>query len=521
MNSERIHSTRKILQLRSSFAMESMLILVIGVVSMFVVWHGRSSPLLLSLYSLPIVIAGLQVGSYRSGALALLAVLFGGLSIFLSHGLLWRPMLVDVLVFLVWAATLGLTAVVTGMLRDACLLAVDQLEEHHESERTTDSLTGIMNRKGLEEQLAKRGEPAQQQNRSLTLILIDVDNFKQFNDRFGHEAGDVVLAGIANVMRESARSSDVVARLGGEEFVIVAADLSEEVANDLAERIRVNVQSARFGFQSLSLKVTASFGIAHQLPLEDTSRLMQRADSALYHSKASGRNCCHLHDGLTCTRVGGSNERLASSEPSVGADSTANSFLEDTTGLPTREVFTSELRRRILESYRYKYPFCIAVIGLDGYRDALRSNVRAAKDLVSTIARLTASVLRESDLVAVCSEDSLCILLPFASETECLIPLRRLCQTASELQDTRYPTMSARISVGIAQYQPQIDICQEQFLDRAIDAKTSANQLGGNRMFIHDGQQSISVLPIAPLEKQPDSPPDPWDAQQSLVEIAE
>jgi diguanylate cyclase (GGDEF)-like protein len=152
----------------------------------------------------------------------------------------------------------------------------------------TDSLTGVGNRRRLDESLIAEVERSQRYHHSLCLLITDMDHFKDVNDHHGHALGDEVLKRFALLLREHCRQSDLVARFGGEEFVILLPDTSLENAVACAERIRQRLESqplvGRVG------RVTASFGVAMLAKQEDGADLMRRADQALYRSKKEGRN---------------------------------------------------------------------------------------------------------------------------------------------------------------------------------------------------------------------------------------
>ncbi len=152
---------------------------------------------------------------------------------------------------------------------------------------TTDSLTGLLNRRTLIERLADALERAQQSRRPLSLVLLDVDFFKAYNDAFGHPAGDAVLAQVAQVLQRNIRSCDTVARYGGEEFALILPDADIAEAHRIAERCRTAIAEASFPHRS----ITASFGVAAYTgdPLT-TDLLIASADIALYAAKRQGRN---------------------------------------------------------------------------------------------------------------------------------------------------------------------------------------------------------------------------------------
>jgi diguanylate cyclase (GGDEF)-like protein len=124
--------------------------------------------------------------------------------------------------------------------------------------------------------------------KALCLMMIDVDNFKVFNDKYGHIAGDRVLVAVADALREFLRPTDLVARFGGDEFAVLLPDLKIKQARQTAERVRQQV--AALSPTSLSTAMTVSIGIADRTDDDDVATLVQRADAALYDAKEAGRN---------------------------------------------------------------------------------------------------------------------------------------------------------------------------------------------------------------------------------------
>lgn len=155
-----------------------------------------------------------------------------------------------------------------------------------------DSLTGLHNRRYLESHLASLIETAADRSRPLSLMILDLDHFKQVNDTYGHEAGDEVLRAFAGRLRSTVRGADLVCRLGGEEFIIVMPETSLEVAGTVAERVRQAIGGSLFSIEkgARQIPVTVSIGIAERRSDKDPERLLRRADRALYRSKADGRN---------------------------------------------------------------------------------------------------------------------------------------------------------------------------------------------------------------------------------------
>lgn len=152
-----------------------------------------------------------------------------------------------------------------------------------------DPLTGVQNRDALNQALEREVDLAHRQGNELAVIVIDIDHFKQFNDRFGHSFGDEVLKTVAETASACVRTSDLLYRFGGEEFVVLASQTDRKGAFQLAERIRKNVEALHH-MSERTIDVTVSLGVSF-LNAEDNSRsLFDRADAALYEAKDLGRN---------------------------------------------------------------------------------------------------------------------------------------------------------------------------------------------------------------------------------------
>ncbi len=151
----------------------------------------------------------------------------------------------------------------------------------------TDGLTGLKNRRAFQERLGAECETARRHGTPLSLLLLDVDHFKQYNDAYGHPAGDAVLKQVADLLRQTTRDCDYAARYGGEEFVVILPQTSQANAIKAAERCRVFVEAAAWDCHA----VTASFGVATlSLDNPDGESLVAAADRALYAAKYNGRN---------------------------------------------------------------------------------------------------------------------------------------------------------------------------------------------------------------------------------------
>ena len=162
----------------------------------------------------------------------------------------------------------------------------------------TDDLTGLANRRMFQERAAQMLELAKRYGDPCSIIVFDLDHFKTINDRFGHEGGDLILRVLGQYLRDMARTVDLLARVGGEEFAVVLPHTGLPVAQMAAIRICDGVAALRTKMPDEQVLVfTASFGVAqYQLGDNDLAAFMHRADQALYRAKAGGRNRVELAD---------------------------------------------------------------------------------------------------------------------------------------------------------------------------------------------------------------------------------
>ncbi len=155
----------------------------------------------------------------------------------------------------------------------------------------TDNLTQLFNRFHFDNELAREFSRSRRHRRPLSLLLLDIDHFKQINDTHGHHVGDITLKAVADAIRSSMRAEDVVARFGGEEFLILLPETTLEQSVHVAEKLRDAVVALVVEFRELRLSVTVSVGCA---ALEDTdadpSAFFERCDQKMYAAKAAGRN---------------------------------------------------------------------------------------------------------------------------------------------------------------------------------------------------------------------------------------
>ncbi len=156
----------------------------------------------------------------------------------------------------------------------------------------TDSLTGLSNRRHFMFQAEQEVRRARRFSRDLSVIMMDLDHFKKINDMFGHATGDAVLEMLTRAGLESLRESDIMGRVGGEEFAIILPETGLVAAKEVAERLLAHIAETPIKIKEKSLHCTTSLGVAHLKPKESSiDNLLHRADQALYKAKKAGRNC--------------------------------------------------------------------------------------------------------------------------------------------------------------------------------------------------------------------------------------
>ncbi len=164
-----------------------------------------------------------------------------------------------------------------------------ELTQQLESQAFHDALTSVLNRRGFNSDFLRELELAKRQHIPLSILMVDIDFFKKVNDQYGHDTGDECLIGVAECLQKNIRISDVVARFGGEEFILLLPNTSLKSAAKIAEKLRLAIANKEFGEAHINLTVTLGVaGLSHQddSPLD----IIKRADAALYQGKNNGRN---------------------------------------------------------------------------------------------------------------------------------------------------------------------------------------------------------------------------------------
>jgi diguanylate cyclase (GGDEF)-like protein len=156
---------------------------------------------------------------------------------------------------------------------------------------TTDELTGLYNRRLFIHLAENELKEIKRNNSTVSIILLDIDNFKKINDKYGHKCGDLTLQNISDILRQTVRPKDIVSRWGGEEFLVLLPDTDIAHAEVVAERLRKNIENEPLVCQEIEFKVTATLGlVSNNAQEEQLDRLIEQADNAMYTGKSRGKN---------------------------------------------------------------------------------------------------------------------------------------------------------------------------------------------------------------------------------------
>ncbi len=189
----------------------------------------------------------------------------------------------------------NLLYILSGRMRydNEALVNSIKLQREYEHVASTDGLTGLHNRRWLDDSFRRQMNRCERNGQACSIIMLDIDHFKQMNDRFGHLAGDRVLCTVAQVLLNMLRPTDLVARYGGEEFALCLPETPLKGAWNIADRLRKAIANTPTPFEEGKLLPAAnvSLGIAAMQPNQSLDSLLSAADTALYRAKANGRNC--------------------------------------------------------------------------------------------------------------------------------------------------------------------------------------------------------------------------------------
>lgn len=390
--------------------------------------------------------------------------------------------------------------------------------EFHASEARTDVLTGLANRRAFQEEAARIHAKFCEAGEEFSLIMVDIDRFKQVNDAHGHPFGDEVLRGLGEVLLDQFRGRDVVTRYGGEEFAILLPTTGIAEARRMAENVRDVVEKTRFAHSGKTLGLTVSLGVAEVLMQEQLPELLKRADQAMYAAKHSGRNRVYWHDGtlphpVRAPRHRTSEEesceatvsplREASAEPLVVAGHVAPQLPDDVVvishddvpralqaadvdmevlhNMGNKTMFCQNVHRRIAEFNRGGSPFSTILLSIDRCEELTRAyGEQAWKLVIGVVAEAIRRRLREMDLVARYDDKSFGMVLPDASLRNAICIGERLRKCVQRMSvDFEGQTLRVTVSLGIVEVQDGDEMAT--LVERAREQLGQAQDGGGNR----------------------------------------
>jgi diguanylate cyclase len=334
----------------------------------------------------------------------------------------------------------------------------------HESEARTDSLTGLSNRRAFDDELKRRLNEFERKATRVTLVLLDIDFFKKFNDTHGHQVGDEVLRHVAQTLRKQARDMDLPCRYGGEEFAVILPATDSANACLVAERIRKAVEEMVIECDGKKLRVTCSLGLSEVQPGDDAAKIIRRADDALYKSKNEGRNCGHWSDGASFFPICAPPQLESTSDEKADAPAT------DASGA-SRTTFIHTLKRRVTESHRYGFPLSLMQLKIEDFASAIQQAPAIAQQIVDAAEPVIQKGLREMDVLARLEHGEFVVMLPGSTLAEsgqvlkririaiskCVVPLKdrkfqvSLLHSIAELKPNETAQeLLARVRLGLA-----------------------------------------------------------------------
>jgi diguanylate cyclase len=375
---------------------------------------------------------------------------------------------------------------------------VEQAEEIklHATHAMTDALTGLGNRRALDHEIARRIAEFHRYGTPFTLLMLDVDHFKKFNDTHGHLAGDEVLRLVGRILQSAVRTEDFVARYGGEEFAILATQTALTDALAAAERVRSSIEKGQCQFEGKKLHVAASVGLAQMAAGHDAVLLIQAADQALYAAKQNGRNQVQMFimadesSDLQSTTV-----NVPPSKPSAPAKRAPTDGRTDLqTGLPNRTAFCEDIRRRLAETKRHGNRLSIILVKVDNLNQHAADHGTPIQELIlRTCTQFLSAAMRDMDLVARHDTDSFAIALPGTAVVYASAAAERLRAAIQrcplQLHDQKF---CFTVSAGAAECVADEDLIA--FMSRAEEALQTSVSRGGNRVHFHTGN-SIERVP--------------------------
>lgn len=398
-------------------------------------------------------------------------------------------------------------------MHERLLLAEEKLHEQalqiesHVAEARTDALTGAANRRAFDDELQRCLAEFELRGRAFSLMMVDIDHFKKFNDTHGHQAGDHVLKGVARAIKLHVSKLEIVARYGGEEFAVIFPDSNLAAARPMAERARAAIAAASMEFHGQRLTVTASAGIAEIQPGEDSVSIIKRADAALYDAKKGGRDRAHWHDGVeTHLLLAPAPKSPTIPEPiapvvetppaeKVAGERPFAELLRDTlTGLPTGMAFEEDVRRRIAERKRGGPPVTAIFARIDNFAE-LSSRFGAGTDdtVLRAVTQFLRAAMREMDHVARYDQDLFALLLPSTTLSDATLVAERLRRAIARCRLPIGTEQYVQFTVSLGLAEAGRSDSPERLIELVTDAMRASVAAGGNQSHVYTGREFAPV----------------------------
>ncbi len=372
----------------------------------------------------------------------------------------------------------------------------------------TDALTGLHNRRAFDDELNRRFAEWERRKTPFSLLMVDVDHFKKFNDTHGHQAGDQVLRDVAAALSTTTREMDLVARYGGEEFAIILPVTTLTDAGRAAERARAAVAASVTRTGGTELKVTSSLGVAQIAAGETPQQFVERADQALYAAKKGGRNQAWYQSRGNCHPVQAPAATAPQVVPASAAAVAAPAAVAQKHAAPVTAKqaqkpavapvaaadanplagFCTDLHRRVVECQNFKVPLSLVLLDIDDFKSVTDGLGHSVRELVlETIGEFLAGSIQEIDLISRYGEGRFAIMLPgtdltgaatFGERARTAIAACGMQVGGSEIHFT--------ISLGLAEAASADNA--GSLIKRADAALFASKAAGGNCAHLHNGE---------------------------------
>lgn len=367
-----------------------------------------------------------------------------------------------------------------------------------------DSLTQLPNRCAFDDELRSRLERRVLDHKPLSLLFVDLDDFKRINQDYGNDAGDRLLRHAGDILTATMRDRDLVVRYSGEEFAVIVAETALPEAIRAAERAMKALGESTCQYEGKELKITASIGVAEALPGDNPATLVRRADAALSAAMEAGRHTAYFHDGKTCHPI--MHDRQSQGEQldaatrrrevygryvaALGVDARTDVL----TGLPNRRSFGDELRRRVTEAKRTSKPLSLMLVGVDnlGNISAFQGQ-DAVDDVLRKVAQVVSASVRDTDMVTRYGWEEFAVILP---ETKFEDARKAHLRAQKALAACMHELHDVTISSGLAELDGEDD--SVTLAKRAETALNRAKQAGGNRtelLKVGDAEVAVDAQP--------------------------